>query len=61
MMPDDCHSSRPVSVIELHGTADPEVLQGGSHVWFAPGLGAADGALDATTVIWQFIRPLPIR
>ena len=124
MMPDDCHPSRPVSVIELHGTADPEVpyaggptntavqgssvlpstpelaarwatldgcaapsppsttgpvitaawtgctggtsvelvsVQGGGHVWFAPGLGAADGALDATTVIWQFFRPLPIR
>jgi polyhydroxybutyrate depolymerase len=120
----DCHPSRPLSVIELHGTADPEVpyaggptntavqsslvlpstqemtarwatldgcttpstpattgpvttvtwtgcaggtsvelvsVQGGGHVWFAPGLGPADGALDATTVFWQFFRQLPNR
>lgn len=29
-------------------------VSGGGHTWFAPGLGPADGALDATSVIWKF-------
>jgi polyhydroxybutyrate depolymerase len=119
MILDSCRPSRPVSVIELHGTADPEVpyqggratvggpatddpstlvvaqrwatidgcgaqsstvdgpvttanwsvcqagsavtlvsVNAGGHVWFAPGLGVSDGALDATTVIWRFFDNL---
>ncbi|MDQ6613946.1 MAG: polyhydroxybutyrate depolymerase [Actinomycetota bacterium] len=126
MVLDSCHPSRPVSVIEVHGTADPLVpfqgghtefgvadssfsyspimalsqrwadldgcppssavttsgpvvtmswvgchngsavslvsVTGGGHVWFAPGLGSADGSLDATQVIGTFLarlRPVP--
>lgn len=123
MILDWCHPSRPVSVIEVHGTADGEVayvgapvppgggrpdgltmpstaalgqrwadldgcpastaapangpvtrtdwsgcrngsavsvvsVTGGGHVWFAPGLGAVNGSLDATAVIWQFLSGL---
>jgi len=119
---DPCQPSRPVSVLEIHGTEDPLVpylggtpsapeaagagpytstmamaqrwadadgcpapappkvaapvttatwtgcgngsavsvvtVQGGGHVWFAPGLGPADGALDATATIWRFFSGL---
>lgn len=119
---DPCQPSRPVSVIELHGTQDelvpyqggktdvpgtetappypptpamaqrwadldgcpppapPKVagpvttdawtgcgagsavslvtVEGGGHVWFASGLGPADGALDATGTIWRFFSGL---
>ena len=123
MILDWCHPSQPVSVIEVHGTADGEVayqgapvppgggrpdglsapstmalgqrwadldgcptpsaaqvngpvttiawagcrngsavsvvsVAGGGHVWFAPGLGAVNGSLDATQVIWQFLAGL---
>lgn len=124
MRVDGCTPSRPVSTIELHGTADPLVpyaggtpdapeaagaaaydsspavaarwaqvdgcgaapasrtdgpvttatwsacargasvslvsVDGGGHTWFGPGLGPADGALDATDMIWRFfngVRP----
>lgn len=109
-----CHPQRPVSILEIHGTADGEVayeggrtrsgslapssqaivttwasldacpaaataqttgpeqvmqwtgcgegttvaletVQGGHHVWFAPGLGPVDGSLDASQVIWDFL------
>lgn len=122
---DPCQPSRPVSIIELHGTADPLVpylggsvdvpeaqaagvagpyasaaamvqrwadldgcpapsppttsgpvttaawtgcrngsavtlvsVDGGGHVWFGPGLGPADGAVDATDAIWRFFSGL---
>lgn len=116
---DDCRPARPVSVIEIHGTADqlvpydgghtaggatepspptmavverwaelnrcptpaatetdgpvttatwrgcPEgtavklvTIDGGGHTWFAPGLGAANGAVDATAAIWEFLSGL---
>ena len=115
MLPDTCHPSRPVSVLEIHGTKDQEVLYdgghaagssyaipstpvlarawaaldgcgatavrsgdavvqvdtwspcsggtaveletvtGGDHVWYSPGLGPADGALDATHDVWAFL------
>lgn len=122
MRVDGCNPSRPVSTIELHGTADPLVpyaggkpdapeaagaapydsapavagrwaqadacaptpavhgdgpvttdtwsrcargasvslvsVEGGGHTWFGPGLGPADGALDATDVIWRFFEGL---
>jgi len=122
MRPGECHPSRPVSIIELHGTADtlvpyaggvpdaPEAfgaasydssaavagrwaeadgcpspatdtvsgpvstttwtgcrngasvslvtVEGGGHTWFGPGLGPANGALDATDVIWRFFDGL---
>ncbi len=29
-------------------------VEGGGHTWFATGLGAANGAVDATTLIWDF-------
>lgn len=113
-----CEPSRPVSVLEIHGTADPLLpyeggipdaveaasalpypstpamvqrwaeidgcpppqppkvtgavttelwqgcandtavslitVQGGGHIWFTPGLGPANGAVDATSTIWRF-------
>jgi polyhydroxybutyrate depolymerase len=119
---DSCQPSRPVSIMEIHGTEDPLVpytggqpsapeaagappytatadmarrwaemngcpppapptaagpvttdswtgcrngsavtlvtVQGGGHVWFVPGLGPANGALDATVVISRFFREL---
>jgi len=122
MIVDDCSPSRPVSILELHGTADNSVpynggrvqpraaraiadvpptaavvrkwvdnngcnteptvtnqgpvstavwnrctanksvtlvtVQGGSHTWFAPGLGPANGAIDATVVITGFLGRL---
>lgn len=33
-------------------------VQGGGHVWFASGLGPANGALDATGTIWRFFSGL---
>ena len=32
--------------------------QGGSHIWFASGLGTANGALDATSTVWRFFSEL---
>lgn len=119
MILDECRPSRPVSVIEIHGTADqlvpyegghtaggatqdspptPAVVErwaelnrcpappatqtegpvttstwngcaegtavklvtidGGGHTWFAPGLGTANGAVDATGQIWEFLSGL---
>jgi polyhydroxybutyrate depolymerase len=122
MIVEDCHPARPVSILELHGTADNSVpynggrvqpraaratadvpptavvvrkwvdnngcnaepaittngpvatsvwsgcvarksvtlmtVQGGSHTWFAPGLGPANGAIDATVVITGFLGRL---
>jgi polyhydroxybutyrate depolymerase len=119
---DECRPSRPVSVLEIHGTEDPLVpyaggtpdapeaqnappytatpamvarwaelngcpapspptsagpltteswtgcrdgaavslvtVQGGGHIWFASGLGPANGALDATGAIWRFFSSL---
>ena len=118
----DCQPSRPVSVLEIHGTEDPLVpyqggqpsaveaqnappytatpamvqrwaeiagcpapapaqvagpvttdswtgcrngsavrlvtVQGAGHIWFASGLGSANGALDATSTIWRFFSEL---
>jgi polyhydroxybutyrate depolymerase len=120
---DSCHPSRPVPVLEIHGTADPSLpylggkveppgadatraapatmavmrrwatldgcdplpkvrhappvttytwspcrqgtlvqlvaVSGASHVWFAPGFGPLDGAVDATGLIWHFFSSLP--
>ncbi|MCA1674356.1 MAG: polyhydroxybutyrate depolymerase [Actinobacteria bacterium] len=119
MVLDECRPSRPVSVIEIHGTADGLVpyeggrtaggatqpspttrdvmkrwaelngcpaapstlsegvlststwtgcsagssvklitIDGGGHTWFAPLLGPANGAVDATKVIWEFLSGL---
>jgi polyhydroxybutyrate depolymerase len=116
MILDECRPARPVSVIEIHGTADQLVpyeggrtaggatqpspptpalaerwakldqcptppatqtqgpvtttswsgcaegtavklvtIEGGGHTWFAPGLGTANGAVDATAEIWSFL------
>ncbi len=116
MILDECRPNRPVSVIEIHGTADQLVpyeggftaggatqpspptlalaerwaelnrcptppttqtegpvrkatwsgcaggsavklvtIEGGGHTWFAPGLGTANGAIDATAEIWAFL------
>jgi polyhydroxybutyrate depolymerase len=118
----DCQPSRPVSVVEIHGTEDSLVpyqggqpsaveaqgappymstpamvqrwadhagcpppapaavagpvtteswtgcrngaavrlvtVQGAGHIWFASGLGTANGALDATSTIWRFFSEL---
>ncbi len=117
MILEDCHPSTPVSVVEIHGTADQLVpyeggrtaggaskpspptlavverwaeldhcpsapvtqaegpvktktwspcskgtavqlviVEGGGHTWFAPGLGAVSGAVDATNLIWDFLK-----
>ncbi|MDQ4068023.1 MAG: alpha/beta hydrolase-fold protein [Actinomycetota bacterium] len=48
-----CHNGSAVSLVTVHG---------GGHVWFAPGLGPANGAVDATNTIWRFfsgLRPSP--
>ncbi len=119
MILDDCRPARPLSVIEIHGTADQLVpyeggrtaggatqpspptvavverwaelnrcptppatrsdgpvrtstwsgcadgaavklvtIDGGGHTWFAPGLGTANGAVDATAMIWEFLSGL---
>lgn len=119
MILDDCHPSQPVSIIEIHGTADGLVpydggptaggatrpspptmavaerwaeldrcpnsgatesrapvssetwsgcaagtsvklvtIDGGGHTWFAPGLGPASGAVDATSEIWGFLSAI---
>ena len=119
MILDDCRPAGPVSVIEIHGTADQLVpyqggptaggatqpspptvavverwaqfnrcpsppasqsdgpvttatwsgcadgtavklvsIDGGGHTWFAPGLGTANGAVDATATIWDFFSQL---
>lgn len=119
MVLDDCHPSRPVPVVEVHGTADPLVpygggttaggatqpspsthdlmarwtdldgcsaepavqtqgpvttstwtgcaggsavkliaIDGGGHTWYAPGLGPANGAVDATHEMWSFFSSL---
>lgn len=119
MVLDECRPSRPVSAIEIHGTADGLVpyeggrtaggatqpspptrevgkrwaeldgcqptpatttegvlststwtgcregtlvklitIDGGGHTWFAPLLGPASGALDATRVVWEFLSGL---
>ena len=29
-------------------------VEGGTHTWFATGLGPANGAVDATRAIWEF-------
>lgn len=114
---DICQPQRPVSVMEIHGTTDPELpieggrradggttpsipsvlarwatldgcqravapsgnspvqvtrwsgcsqgtsvvletIAGAHHTWYAPGLGAGDGALDASQTVWQFFSPL---
>ena len=42
-----------------NGTAVSLVtVQGGGHIWFASGLGPANGALDATATIWRFFSDL---
>ena len=119
MILDDCHPSRPVAVIEIHGTADTLVpyeggrtaggatqpspptpavaekwaelnrcpnaprsqtdgpvttkawtacasgtavelvtIEGGGHTWFAPGLGPVSGAVDATSLLWDFLKDM---
>ncbi len=44
-----CRNGSAVSLVSIIG---------GGHVWFAPGLGTADGSIDATQVIWQFFSGL---
>ncbi|MGI8807122.1 MAG: hypothetical protein ACR2KK_04655 [Acidimicrobiales bacterium] len=44
-----CANGSAVSLATVHG---------GGHVWFAPGLGPASGALDATVTIWSFFEAL---
>ena len=33
-------------------------IEGGGHTWFANGLGPANGAVDATKLIWDFFSGL---
>lgn len=41
----DCSSGADVKLV---------TVEGGGHTWFAEGLGPANGAVDATTLIWDF-------
>lgn len=43
----DCPSGANVKLV---------AVEGGGHTWFAEGLGPANGAVDATTLIWDFFR-----
>ena len=36
-------------------------IDGGGHTWFAPLLAPANGAVDATRAIWDFLSALPPR
>ncbi len=44
-----CRDGSAVSLVTVHG---------GGHIWFASGLGPANGALDATATIWRFFGDL---
>ncbi len=44
-----CREGTSVKLITIHG---------GGHTWFAPMLGPASGALDATRVVWEFLSGL---
>lgn len=53
----------PVTAEEWTGCANGSVVslvtvEGGGHVWFAPGLGPANGGVDATPTIWRFFSGL---
>ena len=34
-------------------------IDGGGHTWFAPEFGRVNGAVDATRVVWDFLRKVP--
>ena len=44
-----CRDGAGVRLVTVHG---------GGHIWFASGLGPANGALDATATIWRFFAGL---
>ncbi|HEX2048332.1 MAG TPA: PHB depolymerase family esterase [Acidimicrobiales bacterium] len=53
----------PVTIEEWTGCRDGSAVSlvtvlGGGHLWFAPGLGPANGAVDATGTIWRFFSGL---
>lgn len=57
-------TSGPVSTITWSGCASGVavrliVVAGGGHTWYAPGFGPADGAVDATPAIWNFLASSP--
>lgn len=43
----DCRAGAAVKLV---------TIEGGGHTWFAEGLGPANGAVDATGLIWDFFR-----
>ncbi|MFN2504732.1 MAG: hypothetical protein ABR540_11020 [Acidimicrobiales bacterium] len=50
----------PVTTSTWNGCAEGTAVKlvtidGGGHTWFAPGLGTANGAVDATATIWSFL------
>ena len=58
--PPATNSEGPVTTATWNGCADGSAVQlvtieGGGHTWFAPGLGTANGAVDATARIWDFL------
>ncbi|MGI8984801.1 MAG: extracellular catalytic domain type 1 short-chain-length polyhydroxyalkanoate depolymerase [Acidimicrobiales bacterium] len=53
----------PVTTESWTGCRDGAVVrlvtvEGAGHIWFAAGLGTANGALDATSTIWRFFSEL---
>jgi len=68
-MRDGCAAAQPVTTSGLvqttrwTGCRDAttvvlEAIVGAHHVWYAPGLGPADGAIDASHAVWQFFSTL---
>ncbi|MDQ4098789.1 MAG: hypothetical protein M3144_13100 [Actinomycetota bacterium] len=58
--PAPAQTQGPVMTTSWNGCASGTAVrlitvEGGGHVWFAPGLGPANGALDATQEIWSFL------
>ena len=58
--PSASNASGSVVVTEWTGcaggtTVELEAVQGGDHNWYAPMLGGADAAVDATKAVWQFL------
>lgn len=61
--PPATHTEGPVTTSTWTGCADGSAvelvtIEGAGHTWFAPGLGSANGAVDATATIWDFFRGL---
>lgn len=56
----DSQAQGPVTTLRWSacpgGAVELVVVEGGGHTWFAPGFGPANGAVDATKVLWKFFE-----